>query len=119
MIPHERSLVQKLQGRPFAFIGVNSDPKETALASVERNKINWRSFWDGGSPTGPIATTYEVQFWPAIYLIDSNGVIQHKNLRGEELDQALDQMLAELETAAPDKDAPPATEEATEKKPAP
>lgn len=111
--------MQKLQGRPFAFIGVNSDPKETALASVERNKINWRSFWDGGSPTGPIATTYEVQFWPAIYLIDSNGVIQHKNLRGAELDQALDQMLAELETAAPDKDAPPATEEATEKKPAP
>ena len=118
MIPHERSLVQKLQGRPFAFIGVNSDPKETALASVERNKINWRSFWDGGSPTGPIATAYQVQYWPAIYLIDGDGVIQHKNLRGGELDQALDKMIAELETAAPNTETPPATEEPGEK-PAP
>ena len=118
MIPHERSLVQKLQGRPFAFIGVNSDPKETALASVERNKINWRSFWDGGSPTGQIATDYQVQYWPAIYLIDGDGVIQHKNLRGGELDQALEDMIAELETATPKTETPPATEEPDEK-PAP
>ena len=115
MIPHERSLVQKLQGKPFAFIGVNSDPKETALASVERNKINWRSFWDGGSPSGPIATAYEVQFWPAIYLIDGNGVIQHKNLRGAELDQALDQMVAELEAPPANKETPPATADDSDK----
>ena len=105
MIPHERSLVQKLQGKPFAFIGVNSDAKETALASVERHQINWRSFWDGGSPQGPIARAYEVQYWPAIYLIDGNGVIQHKNLRGAELDQALDQMVAQLETPSETKEA--------------
>ena len=35
MIPHERSLVQKLADKPFALIGVNSDDRETYDAKVE------------------------------------------------------------------------------------
>ena len=55
MYPHERSLVQRLQDKPFALIGVNSDPKERVRAALERENITWRSFWDGGSTGGPIA----------------------------------------------------------------
>ena len=118
MYPHERSLVKRLANQPFALIGVNSDPKDKVIAARQRERITWRSFWDGGSPTGPIATAYQVQYWPAIYLIDGDGVIQHKNLRGGELDQALEDMIAELETATPKTETPPATEEPDEK-PAP
>jgi len=32
MYPHERSLVQKMEGKPFALIGVNSDQKGRAEA---------------------------------------------------------------------------------------
>ena len=32
MYPHERSLVKTLEDKPFALLGVNSDPKETTQA---------------------------------------------------------------------------------------
>jgi hypothetical protein len=31
MYPHERSLVKKMEGKPFALIGVNSDADRDAL----------------------------------------------------------------------------------------
>jgi hypothetical protein len=34
MYPHERSLVKKMEGKPFALIGVNSDEDRDALKPV-------------------------------------------------------------------------------------
>ena len=101
MYPHERSLVKKFAGKPFAILGVNSDSDRAALKKVlEKESITWRSWWDGGSTNGPIATTWNVSGWPTIYLIDARGVIRHKNLRGDELEAALDALVAEAESAA-------------------
>lgn len=76
MYPHERSLVQKYQGRPFAIVGVNSDDNRDELKKVIADeKISWRSFWDGGSPGGPIASAWKVEGWPTIFLIDHEGNI--------------------------------------------
>ena len=48
MYPHERSLVKKLEGKPFALIGVNSDTRrETAKKATISEKLTWRSFWNG------------------------------------------------------------------------
>ena len=53
MYPHERSLVKRLEGKPFALIGVNSDQdKEQLKKAMEENKITWRSFWNGPAGTG-------------------------------------------------------------------
>ena len=35
--------------------------------------------------------------WPTIYILDHKGVIRFKNKRGEAMDQAVDQLLAEME----------------------
>jgi hypothetical protein len=64
---------------------------------VEREKITWRSFWDGGGTRGPIARRWNVTGWPTIYVLDPKGVIRFKNVRGERLDNAVEQLLAELE----------------------
>ena len=97
MVPHERSLVQQLADKPFALIGVNSDEEiEVARKSVEDLNINWRSFWNGEKGTfGPIATKWNIESWPTTYLIDAKGIIRHKNLRGEELDEAIEELMAE------------------------
>jgi hypothetical protein len=64
---------------------------------LKRENITWRSFWDGGNTGGPIATQYDVHSWPTIYVLDARGVIRYKNVRGEELDKAVDALLKEIQ----------------------
>ena len=98
MYPHERSLVKRLKDKPFALIGVNSDSKERLREAMKKNDITWRSFWDGGSTGGPIASKWGVSGWPTIYVIDHRGVIRFKNLRGDQLEEALEMLVTEAET---------------------
>jgi len=93
MYPHERSLVQRLQNKPFALIGVNSDAKQRVQDAIQRENITWRSFWDGGSTGGPIARAWSVHGWPTIYVIDHRGVIRYRNVRGEAMDAAVDELI--------------------------
>ena len=96
MYPHERSLVKRLANEPFALIRVNSDPKENVLVALKRDNITWRSFWDGGTTSGPIASRWNVRGWPTIYVLDEAGVIRHKNTRGSAMDEAVTTLLAEM-----------------------
>jgi hypothetical protein len=97
MYPHERSLVKRLQDRSFALIGVNSDKDQDELKKVmEKEEITWRSFWNGGSTDGPISSAWKVRSWPTIYVLDGTGTIRYRNVRGEAMDLAVDELLAEL-----------------------
>ncbi|MEM7233393.1 MAG: thioredoxin-like domain-containing protein [Planctomycetota bacterium] len=97
MYPHERSLVKKLEGKPFALIGVNSDSDLGKLKEViEKENISWRSFWNGPDGTrGPISTQWNVSGWPTIYVLDHKGVIRQKNVRGPELEKVIEELVAE------------------------
>ena len=100
MYPHERSLVERLKSEPFAIIGVNSDPDREALKkTLEEENITWRSFWDE-STQGRIATDWNVNGWPTIYVLDAKGVIRYKNVRGDDLDAAIDELIAEAKGEA-------------------
>ncbi len=97
MYQHERSLVKRLEGQPFALLGINSDRDREALKKVMKKQgITWRSFWDGGSTQGPIASAWNVKGWPTIYVLDHEGVIRYKNVRGERMDEAVDKLLAKM-----------------------
>lgn len=97
MYPHERSLVKRLEGKPFALIGVNSDKsKDIVKQAAQSENLTWRSFWNGGSTNGPISSAWRVQGWPTIYVIDDRGVIRYKNVRGEAMDRAVDELLKEM-----------------------
>ena len=99
MYPHERSLVKRLEGKPFALLGVNSDSKERLRRAMKKENITWRSWWDGGNTSGPIAKAWNVKGWPTIYVLDAKGVIRYRDLRDKELDEAVDTLLKELGTA--------------------
>jgi hypothetical protein len=100
MIPHERSLVNKLKDKPFALLGVNSDGDKSTYATENKDdmKVIWRSFWCGPKGTsGPIPGKWNVHSWPTIYILDHKGVIRFTNKRGEEMEKAVESLLAELE----------------------
>jgi hypothetical protein len=79
MYPHERSLVKKLEGKPFVLLGVNSDgDKDQLRKRMKEEEITWRSWWDGGDTNGPIANQFNVQGWPTLYVVDHRGIIRHK-----------------------------------------
>lgn len=100
MYPHERSLVKRLAGKPFVLLGVNSDRDRDALKTVmDEEEITWRSWWDGGSTSGPIATEWNVSGWPTIYVLDDQGVIRYKGVRGVAMDKAVDTLLVEIGSA--------------------
>ena len=99
MYPHERSLVEKLKDKPFALIGVNSDVDKAKLKKrMEEERITWRSFWNGPDGTdGPISTAWNVRGWPTIYVLDHKGVIRHKNVRDKVMEEAVVELLKEVE----------------------
>ena len=51
MVPHERELVARLEGKPFVLLGVNSDEskdREKAKEATDAKRMTWPSWWDGG-----------------------------------------------------------------------
>lgn len=75
-----------------------SDPDLEALKPVlEKERITWRSFWNGPESTqGPIAKRWGVHSWPTVYVLDGEGRIRFKNVREERFDKAVDQLIAEM-----------------------
>ena len=98
-VPHEKELVERFKGRPFALLGVNGDGDlKGAKKAVEQFQIPWRSFWNGkDGPGGPIAVAWNVRGWPTTYLIDHEGIIRHKELHGNYIDGPLEKMIVAAE----------------------
>ena len=103
MYPHERSLVKRLESKPFVLIGVNSDRDRVELKRViDKEKITWRSFMDGSNRRS-ISDRWNISSWPTLFIIDAKGVIRHKHLGtpGEKnLDDEIDKLIAEAEKTA-------------------
>ena len=75
MYPENRDLVSAFQGRPFQLISVMGDQKpETVAAAIGAGDITWRTTWDGKN--GPIATKWNIDSWPTVFVIDHLGVIR-------------------------------------------
>jgi thiol-disulfide isomerase/thioredoxin len=99
LVPQERELMEKYKGRPFALVGVNSDPDKVALQKVlKEQKITWRSFWCGkDGPDGELPRSWNINGWPTAYLIDHAGVIRGKHLYGSALDTKIRKLVSEVE----------------------
>lgn len=96
MYPHGRSLVKTFEGKPFAIVGVNSDASRDKVKEViAKEKLPWRSFWDGGSVQGPIQCQWNISAWPTMYLIDHNGVIVRTIGPGKDAEELIEQKVKE------------------------
>ncbi len=98
-VPHERKLAARMQGKPFALIGVNGDhEKSDAKNAINKEKMTWPSIWNGtNGPYGPLATEWNIKGWPTFYILDPAGAIRSKltGMHDEELDDTVDRLMAE------------------------
>jgi hypothetical protein len=95
MLPHEKEMVKRLKNKPFALLGINSDGDRSVVQKILKEQgITWRQAIDG-STSGPIATKFNVRGWPTIYILDKKGVIRYRDLRDQQMEDAVMKLLAE------------------------
>ncbi|RWY55753.1 TlpA disulfide reductase family protein [Mucilaginibacter gilvus] len=90
---------QKYKGKNFTILGVSLD-KETAkdawLAAIKSDGLEWTQVSDLKFWNNMAATLYGVHAIPQNFLIDPQGKIVAKNLRGDALDDKLQELLGKI-----------------------
>lgn len=92
--PNVVAAYQKFKDKGFDVLGVSLDQdKEAWLKAIEKDKLTWTQvsdlkFWDS-----PVVALYQVDGIPMNFLLDKDGKIIAKNLRGQLLEEALSQVL--------------------------
>jgi peroxiredoxin len=82
-------------GKGFTVYGVSLDKTESNwLQGIADDKLDWTNVSDLKYWNCVPAKAYGVKGIPSNFLIDGNGIIIGKNLRGEALEQALEQYVA-------------------------
>jgi hypothetical protein len=98
-IPREKALVERMKGRPFVLLGVNTDADVSSARRVmEAKGITWPNWYDNPGDR-PIVQLYRVRGYPTVYVIDAEGMIRAKDAQGDVLDQLVEKLVAELEAA--------------------
>jgi peroxiredoxin len=92
---HERKLVGKYADRAFAFMGVNTDPRDEAASVMARRDLPWRA-WPDGAPDGPTCKAWGISDFPSSFLLDHTGRIRHRDLQYASLEKAIEALLAEI-----------------------
>jgi thiol-disulfide isomerase/thioredoxin len=96
MIPHEKEMVERLKDKKFKLVSVSIDDEKKTLADfVEKENMKWTHWW-AGRHTGWVED-WDVKFIPTIYVVDAAGVIRFKDVRGEKLEEAVNELLKEVE----------------------
>ena len=89
--------MKRLADKPFALVGVNSDPdREAVMKRMKEEQMTWPNWWDDGRIDGPIHQTWQIAERPAIHILDARGVIRYKGIQPDEIDAAIDTLLDEL-----------------------
>jgi thiol-disulfide isomerase/thioredoxin len=69
--PHLERLAGRMEGRPFAIVGISADNDRQALeAYLEKEGVPWPQVWDGG---GQAVRAFGVSSFPTYLVIDHEG----------------------------------------------
>lgn len=96
--PNVVALYNDFHDKGLNIIGVSldrADQKDKWLEAVATDKLTWTQVSNLQHWNDPIAKTYNVEGIPATFLLDAEGKIIAKNLRGAELRAKVAEVLAE------------------------
>jgi hypothetical protein len=100
-----RATYARYRGEGFGILGISLDtapdvePGEAArtraqlAAFMRENGMVWPSVYDGQGWQAAVAELYRVHAIPATFLLDAGGVIRYTDLRGEDLEKAIVELL--------------------------
>ena len=93
-VPHLKQTYDKFHKKGFEIYGVSFDrDRDKWLAAVKDNGMDWIHVSELQQFDNQAAKDYAVQGIPSNFLIDAQGVIVAKNLRGEDLYKKVEELL--------------------------
>lgn len=96
-MPNIVKTYKKYHDQGFEIIGISLDQNENRfLKFIKDNGMTWRQYFDGKRGQNELAIKYSVDSIPTTYLLDANGKIIAKNLRGSALEEAIKEAVAKL-----------------------
>jgi thiol-disulfide isomerase/thioredoxin len=91
-LPTFETIVDEFAVEGVRVIGINLDRSESDFRSaVETNEVSYLQVHD--SDVGPIGDLYRIAGIPMTYIIDRNGIIAARGLRGEDLIAAIRELI--------------------------
>jgi peroxiredoxin len=94
-LPNVLATYQKHHAKGFEIVGISLDQFEQKLTDFTKaQNMPWQQFFDGKAWQNKLAQKYGVNSIPATYLLDGEGKIIGKDLRGEDLEKAVADALA-------------------------
>lgn len=89
-MPNVKAVYAKYHGKGFEILGVSLDAKKEAwLGAIQQDGLPWKHVSDLGSWNNAVAQQYGVTSIPYTVLVDRDGNVLAKQLRGPALDQKL------------------------------
>jgi thiol-disulfide isomerase/thioredoxin len=89
-VPNVVATYQKYHDKGFEIIGVSLDQDQQKLLDfTKENNMTWQQYFDGQGWDNALAVKYGIRSIPATFLLDGNGKIIGKDLRGQELTDAV------------------------------
>ena len=93
-MPNVVSAYAQFHDKGLVVIGVSLDQdKDKLLDFIKANNMTWPQYFDGLGWENKLANQYGIESIPATILIDGQGKIIARDLRGEELKDAVTKAL--------------------------
>lgn len=93
-LPNVTAAYEKYHGKGFEIIGISLDKSRDALTDfIKEKNMPWPQYFDGLGWGSKLGQQYGIQSIPATYLLDREGKIVAKGLRGSDLDSKLAELL--------------------------
>ncbi len=95
-MPNVLTTYNKFHKKGFDIVGVSFDSDLKKMKEfIIKEKMTWRQIADGKGWKSEFGQFYNIRSIPSTYLIDRKGVIRYMNLRGKELEDAVDKLIKE------------------------
>lgn len=99
--PNVVNIYNKYHSEGLEIIGVSldgtrsqKDPKQAWVNAIEQDKLAWTQVSNLSYFQDPVAQLYNIQAIPAVFILDAEGKIVAKNLRGKALEAKVKELLA-------------------------
>ena len=90
-LPNLKAAYKKFKSKGFEIVSVSvDDGTEEWIKAVKDNNMNWVQLWNGEDLESSAAAKYSITAIPTTFLIDADGTIIARNLRDQELEEALE-----------------------------
>ncbi len=95
-LPNVLAAYKKFHGKGFDIVGISLDQDESKLTSFMKDKgVTWEQYFDGKGWDNKLAVKYGIESIPATFLLDKDGTIIAKDLRGPNLEAELAKRLGQ------------------------